>query len=65
MKKLTLTEIKKWRKHWEDRGYKLVKVILADDAKFKRSFHKNTINRMYLLSYVSVRPKTGKKLTEG
>ena len=40
MKKLTLTEIKKWRKHWEDRGYKLVKVILADDAKFKRSFHK-------------------------
>lgn len=43
----------------------MVKAILVDDAKFKRSFHRVHINRMYLLNYVSVRPKAGKKLTEG
>jgi len=61
---ITLREIKKWRRYWGDKGYELVKVKLASDAKSKRSFHKNHIDRMYLLKYVSVRPKTGRKLRD-
>ena len=64
MKEITVTEIKKWRKFWEDKGYELIKCIMADDAKFKRSFHKNHFNRMYILNYVSVRPKPGKALED-
>ena len=60
----TKTEIKKWRKKWEDKGYSLIKCIMADDAKFKRSFHKNHLGRMYILNYTSVRPKTGKELED-
>src|SRR3990167_6467589 len=59
MKKLTITEIKKWRKFWKNKGYELIKCIMADDAKFKRSLHRNYYGRMYILNYISVRPKVG------
>jgi hypothetical protein len=61
---MTIREVKKWRKHWEDRGYELKKVIPADDAKMKRAFHRNHLNNMYILNYVCVRPKIGKKLRD-
>ena len=65
MKTMTITEIKNWRKFWENKGYELIKCIMADEAKFKRSFHRNHLEKMYILNYVSVRPKNGGKLEDG
>ena len=59
MKKYTIREIKEWRKFWEDKGYTLIKLVFADEAREKRSFHKNVIR--YHLDYTSVRSKRGKK----
>lgn len=56
-----IKEIKKWKEYWENKGYTLIKLVISDNMKSKRSFHKNHINKMYWLNYTSVRPKRGKK----